>query len=390
MKKKQILFLCSNMSVGGFQKSLVSLLQCFDYDKYDVDLLLLNPSGIFMDLIPKQVKILDNIIEPKYFDSCGTAVKEMLRKHRIGKAVIRILSGIAWTFDKGYGAILMSKAVPKLKKHYDAAIDYNGQHLLYYMIDSVYADKKITYFHSDYNKWSYYKKADKIYYKKADSIVTVSDLCVKSIQNNFPENRDKVYCIENIISKKTVNIFKKNSNTYKDGFGGIRLVSVGRVCKDKGIDLASGALKMLLKDGYNVKWYEVGPIENQEYIDNLVSKYQINDRLVFLGPTNNPYDYMRNADIVVHPSRFEGKAVAVEEAKILNKPIVATNFSTVYNQIENERTGLIVDMNAESLYNGIKRMIDDNELRNRIIETQKKECKGNENEVEKLYKLIEG
>ena len=61
--KKKILFICSNMKVGGFQKSLISLLRCFDYEKYDVDLLLLDPSGIFMDLIPKEVNILPVIFQ---------------------------------------------------------------------------------------------------------------------------------------------------------------------------------------------------------------------------------------------------------------------------------------------------------------------------------------
>ena len=76
--KKQILFLCSDMGIGGFQKSLISLLQCFDYNKYDVDLLLFDPSGIFMDVIPDEVNVIAPMIEPDYFKSCKTAVKAML------------------------------------------------------------------------------------------------------------------------------------------------------------------------------------------------------------------------------------------------------------------------------------------------------------------------
>ena len=77
--KKKILFICSNMKVGGFQKSLISLLRCFDYEKYDVDLLLLDPSGIFMDLIPKEVNILPVCIEPEYFKSGKRAVISMIK-----------------------------------------------------------------------------------------------------------------------------------------------------------------------------------------------------------------------------------------------------------------------------------------------------------------------
>lgn len=388
--KKQILFLCSDMGIGGFQKSLISLLQCFDYNKYDVDLLLFDPSGIFMDVIPDEVNVIAPMIEPDYFKSCKTAVKAMLNKGKIFYSVVRALSGVLWCFDKGYGAAFMIKAVPELKKHYDVAIDYNGQYILYYMIDKINADKKITYFHSDYKKWRFYERADRKYYKSVNAIVTVSDMCVQSMKEIFPEYADKVFCIENINSEKTVSIFEINSNTFTDNFDGIRIVSVGRVCRSKGFDLAIEALRRLIDNGYYVRWYEVGPIEDIVYCTELITKYSLQNEMVLLGATNNPYDYMRNSDIIVHPSRFEGKAVAVEEAKILHKPIVATNFSTVYNQIDNERTGLIVEMSAEGVYKGIKRLIDDVDLRNKIIEIQKKECTGNEDEVLKLYRLIEG
>ena len=110
--------------------------------------------------------------------------------------------------------------------------------------------------------------------------------------------------------------------------------------------------------------------------------------LIFLGATNNPYDYMRNADIIVHPSRFEGKAVAIEEAKILRKPVVATNFSTVNNQLVDGETGLIVEMNGNAVYEGVKKLIDNQELADYIIAKQKEICRGNEEEIKKLYWLM--
>ena len=377
------------MDVGGFQKSLVSLLRCFDYEKYDVDLLLLNPTGIFMDLIPEQVNILPTVIESEYFSSGKSAVLFMLKKKKFYQAVIRLFSCLLWMFDKSVGAAFMIKAVPSLDQVYDAAIDYNGQHILYYMIDKINADKKISYFHSDYLKWSFYEKADRKYYALVNSIVTVSDECVESMKKVFPEYTDKIHCIENINSEKTVNIFPINSNTFQDAFNGFRIVTVGRVCKEKGLDLVFDALHKLLDDGYRVRWYMVGPLTDETVLQECVKQYGECPDLILLGTTNNPYDYMRNADIIVHPSRFEGKAVAVEEAKILRKPIVATNFSTVGNQIIDGETGLIVDMNGNAVYEGIKRLIDDKELVKHIVSKQEELCQGNESEAEKLYKLIE-
>ena len=387
--KKKILFLCSNMEVGGFQKSLISLLSYFDYENYEVDLLLFNPKGIFMDVIPENVNILESIVTPTYFEKFPACLIGLIKEREFLKGSIRFLGAACSRIDRGYGAIIMSKAIPALKKKYDVIIDYNGQYSQYYMIDKLISDKKITYFHSDYRMWDYYQNADVCYYEKSDYIVTVSEECVNSIKNIFPKVEYKVKKIENIISERTVNLFPINSNNYTDQFSGTRIVTVGRACKAKGLDLALHAIKLLLENGYNVRWYWIGPIEDEEKWQKMIENYDIKGCFVFLGSTNNPYDYMRNADIIVHPSRFEGKSVAIEEAKILRKPIVATNFSTVRNQIENELTGLVVNMDGYAIFEGIQRLIKDAELKNQIINYLSENVFGNENEVDKLYKLIE-
>lgn len=388
--KKQILFLCSNMGVGGFQKSLVSLLRCFDYDRYDVDLLLFNPEGIFMDLIPPEVHILPTVIEPAYFGSGPQAVLAMLKRGKIGKAIIRLLSCGLWVFDKSVGAAFMIKAVPKIKKHYDAAIDYNGQQILYYLVDKVDSVRKISFFHSDYKRWPYYEKKDRVYYNKVNAVVSVSDECVQSLREVFPEYTDKIFRVENINSAKTVNLYPVGSNRFCDDFKGIRLVTVGRVCYGKGFDYALEALQFLIRNEIPVQWYFVGPVTEKEFCEKFLTESGVSDHVTLLGATQNPYDYMREADIIVQPSRFEGKSVAIEEAKLLHRPIVTTNFSTVRNQIEDEKTGLIVDMNGQAVYEGIRRLITDEALRQQIINYQIENCKGNEEEVNRVYALIEG
>lgn len=387
--KKNILFICSNMKVGGFQKSLLSLLQHFDYRKYNVDLLLLDKGGIFTEFIPKEVRIIDSPVDKEYFESGKSAVIGMIKKGKLHLAFMRFISCVLWLFDKSVGAAFMIKAVPGLNKVYDAAIDYNGQHLLYYLVDKVNAKTKISYFHSDYKKWRYYERADRKYYAKVNAIVTVSEDCVTSMKDVFPEYADKIFCIENINSEKTVNMFPINSNGFEDRFKGIRLVTVGRVCKDKGFDFVCQALSLLIKDNYKIRWYMVGPVENEKYCEHLIEEFDLDESMVMVGETNNPYEYIRNSDLFIHPSRFEGKSVAIEEAKILNKPIVVTDFSTVHNQIIDKETGLIVDMNGKAVYEGIKKLIDDNELKEHIINRQREICHGNESEVNKLYALID-
>ncbi|MEH7419546.1 glycosyltransferase, partial [Neobacillus drentensis] len=58
MEKKKLLFIIPSLSAGGGEKSLVNLLYHLDYRQYDVDLFLLNHDGLFMDFIPKEVRVL--------------------------------------------------------------------------------------------------------------------------------------------------------------------------------------------------------------------------------------------------------------------------------------------------------------------------------------------
>ena len=98
--------------------------------------------------------------------------------------------------------------------------------------------------------------------------------------------------------------------------------------------------------------------------------------------------FKEKADIYVQPSRYEGRSIAIDEAKIINMPIVVTNFNTAKYQIDNNHTGLIVGMNGEALAAGIEKLINDNTLRKEFVNNLKKESIGNESEINKLYELI--
>ena len=79
----------------------------------------------------------------------------------------------------------------------------------------------------------------------------------------------------------------------------------------------------------------------------------------------------------------------MDEAKILNKPIVATNFSTVKDQIIDKVDGIITEMNSEDLARGIMKLLFDSNLKISIENNLKKLKLGTESEIYKLYDLID-
>ena len=112
--------------------------------------------------------------------------------------------------------------------------------------------------------------------------------------------------------------------------------------------------------------------------------------VVILGKKENPYPYIKACDIYVQPSRYEGKAVAVREAQILNKSVVITNFETSKSQLKDGFDGVIVHMDNEGCAEGICNLIKDKKLQHKLIENTKITDYTNKQELEKIYALLEG
>ena len=389
---KKILFIMSNLNCGGAEKALVSLLKTIDYSQYEVDLLLFRHEGIFLKQVPEEVNILPEPFGYKYYDmSSIKAIKELLKQGRIGDAIRRIKAIFIYKSEKDTYRCgqkvwpYVSKMFGKLNKKYDVAIGYLENNPIYYCVDNVDAKKKIGFIHNDYDKLGLNPIGDRIYFNELDNIVTISEECAEVLKNRFPEYKDKVRVMYNIVSPSIINEMAKEKIDINNAE--INLVTVGRLNYQKGYDMAIEACKKLVEKGYDIKWNVLGEGEERVNLESLIKKYKLQDRFILLGIKENPYPYVRNADIYVQTSRFEGKSIAIDEAKILNKPILVTNFTTVRDQISDGVNGLIVDMDVESIVEGLESLIKDSNLRTRLKNNLASEELGTEKEVEVFYSL---
>ena len=107
-----------------------------------------------------------------------------------------------------------------------------------------------------------------------------------------------------------------------------------------------------------------------------------------LGVRDNPYPYIKNADVIVQPSRFEGKSMVLDEAKILAKPIVATAYTTVRDQL-NDKEGIVIGMTPEEIAEGVRKMLKNEGLRNEISDYLRQRNYENIEEMKKFYDSLE-
>lgn len=392
---KKILFMINDLSIGGSEKSLVALLNSIDYSKYSVDLLVLKKGGKFEEFLPNEVKKLDVPEYYKYLNKDNLNIS-LLKKTKY--TICRLKSSINLRINNLKSKKINNQQIfykeqknilEMLEKNYDVAIAYAQGFPTYFISEKVKANKKIAWINCDYSYTLYDKKFDENYYENINNIIAVSESGKKSILRVNNKYSDKVKVIKDIINPKLI---KKMASENEASFDKetVNILTVARlVLNYKGYDLAIKTAKLLKDKGYKFKWYVVGDGVNKEDILKLIEVNDIKKEFILLGSKSNPYPYMKNCDIYVQPSRIEGFGLTVMEAKILKKPIVCTNFSTAKEIINHNEDGLIVGMNENLIFNGIRKYIDDNIFKQSIIT---KLCKEEEydstSEIEKIYKLI--
>ncbi len=387
--KKSILFVINSLCLGGAEKSLTSLLSTFDYDNYNVDLLMFRAEGMFLKLLPKEVNVLPELDffkngsisaqlnHPKYLIShlCASiGLRINNRKH------ILHASQCYWKYA--------GKAFNALEKKYDVAIAWGQGNPTHYVADNVRAEKKIAVINVNYEAAGYEKSFDYPFYQKYEYIIAVSDKLESIIAKIFPDFKHKIRTVYDINNAELIEKMSSAFNPFENYKSKLFLVTAGRLEAQKGYDLAIEAAKKLKDKGIDFKWFFVGEGSCREQLEAMIADYNLSEQVILVGAQDNPYVYMKNADIYVQTSRFEGYCLTLGEARILNKPVISTNFDVVYNQIRDGENGLIVDMNSTAISDAIEYLSNDKALQEHIIANLKKEKKGNIEEIKKIEKLI--
>lgn len=398
--KKNILILMPSMFIGGAERSLIGLLDSIDYTKYNIDLFLNRHEGEFLDLIPEKVNLLPQIDAYTNFDR---PIKDVLfsKNFKYGIARLKAKADMRKNVKLGnehnvwsslqFISNRLTPLLPNIDKEYDLAINFLG--IADVLGQKVKAKKKLAWIHTDYTKLVPNKKLDMDTYSKVDYIVTVSKDCENQFLSVYPMLKDKSLVVENILSEKFIKE-QANEKITDDKFeinnDQIKLVSIGRFTDAKNFDNVPQICKHILEKGINVKWYIIGFGGDETLIKQKIKEFDMEQHVIILGKKENPYPYIKACDIYVQPSRYEGKAVAVREAQILNKPVVITNFTTFKSQLTDGFDGVIVPMDNEGCADGICNLIKDKELQQRLIENTKITDYTNKQELEKIYALLEG
>lgn len=393
---KKILIIIRDMKIGGAQKSLLSFLQCLSSTQVgrevELHLMVIDPQGPFLPQIPENVKRID---VPRELLWLSVPMSSRLLRH---VSVQSIKGQLCWLGQKQKRSgqhIAQQKwscwmpFVPENTVKYDVAISYIDGCPNYYVMDKVQADKKVLWVHSDYQKQGYDPAFDRPFFEKSDAIVTISDRCRQSIVTAFPQMAEKVHVLENITDCDAV--LQKSQAGECPEFAdatGLKLLTVGRLHPQKGIDLAIGAAKLLKEAGIPFLWLVAGEGAQRSWLQKMIDDSGLCQYFQLIGSRENPYAYMAKCDMIIQPSRVEGKSIVLDEAKILCIPIVVTDYATVRDSVTHGQSGWIVEMSAQGIYEGILHLYQNPQLCRQMRENLQDMPKGNEKELEQYVKSM--
>ena len=362
--KKKILFVCYGLGIGGIEKCLVNLINAMP-EWFEIDLLLMNPQYTFRDQIRRPVRFLNIFDFVMNIEDTPAEIRACRHPRR--------KLGMLWSYGLFRLRIKLHRnpwvGFKPLPEDYDIAVAYSHHDFSpYYVIDKVRAKKKVLWYHNGaYEETGKRYDRDQKYYPSFDHVVAVSSDCARMLEGVFRFREGQLLTLKNICDADHVRTQSEGDVPSSFEKEGCHIVTVGRMTREKGADLALEACRVLREQGRNIYWHWVGDGNQMAAIRDKIAAYGLEGRFLPEGNQDNPYPFIRRADLYVQPSYYEAYSTTITEAKVLRKPIITTDVGGMRDQLIDGFNGRIVPVDAQAIAAAVRELMDSPEMANRFV-----------------------
>lgn len=388
MKNKRILICCNRtLGIGGIEKALTTFIKSFDTINNDVTLVLSDSKGeLYQQLLTKDI----HIFFTSSIDSAAL-LQDDVRHLRITEIAKGIYNRVMLRLNKNwYAQIMYSYRVIQRKlrfsESFDCAISFTTDFSDLSMVVAAKTGHRIAFVHADATQNPYIASLNDKLLQQIDKIYCVSESSKELFLKAHPRCVKTVDVFYNIVDAEEV---LRQGELPAEGMildETPTLCTVGRLAPEKGQDLIPETALLLRKAGYKFRWYLVGDGSLRPQLEAAIIELGLEDCVILMGAKVNPYPYMKNCNVYVQTSLTEAYCITLKEARVFNKFVVTTDFTSVQEQIEDGQNGLIAKKTPASLAKKIGRVL--NNLEQYRVDTASTEPK--EREMEKIYRYIEG
>lgn len=343
MLRKKVLFVAQNLCVGGVQTSLINLLcNMLEEDEYLIDLFLF-AGGELLENVPDKINI---IYGHEGLRVVATPFRTVVKSKKLPYIIARVFYMIMVRVIGSQALYRKFFDKVNIKENYDIAVSYfndvpnnyfyQGTNL--YVSEYVKAAKKVAWIHTDPVLSGFDKDYCRKLYSDFDSIVCVSNAVKQKMDLLLPEYSDKTEVVYNRFNRdKIIRQAEENKISFENDK--LNIITVARIDNaSKRLDMIIRISQRLKREGItNFCWRIVGDGPDLKENKKLVKELDVDGLVVFEGVKINPYPYIKNSDLFVLCSVYEGYPMVIGEAIILGVPVLTKEYAAAYEQISEDK-----------------------------------------------------
>lgn len=338
MKKKiSVMFILPDLETGGAERIITTIANHLSRDRFEPKILLLRKQGGYLNFLKKDVEIID------------------INTERIRHSLKPILSQIYRRKPdivfSGFGEVnaylsMFIKLFPKIK-FIARETNVVSQHV---------TKKEIKFFYNFYNNYHH--------------IIAQSDDMMNDLISNFKINRSKIIKINNPVDFDFINeklLISDKPESFKYNYKNV--VAIGNLSARKGFDNLLKVFSRLKNE--KIILHILGDGKDREILHQMKDFLGLRN-VIFHGRQENPYQFLKFADLFILSSRYEGFPNVLLEAGACGTYSLANNCPGGINEIiQNDINGEVGNINnhedfAQKIMNVLHRNYDKEWIRNSI------------------------
>lgn len=383
----KILVILNGLGIGGTNKSLQNIIGVYlRPDRFSVEILSLSPDGFNKSLFENSL-----ITIPWYIDLAFCNVRRPSKLWRFGRFLTLIFVKAFSILGCNFYHLLL-----RIYSHYlsinkfDYIFSFSESYATYLLSQLPHANK-IAWIRSDYERYlSLCGNPDEYkIYRNIEKIVCVSEHVAKQFNMKFPNLANRTYALHNLIDSDRILTMADNKIEVKETKDELfTLISIGRFDPVKRFNLIPLIAHKLISQGLAFRWFVIGTGSDDSVNEFLKDLKHLNlgDVICYLGGVANPYPYIKKSNLVVVLSSSESCPNVINEARILHKPILTTDFPSVYEFV-NPSIGEIASVDV--ITSKLEKFINDREYYHSKTEGYKDFSYDNSSLISKLDLILE-
>ena len=389
--KKKILIVNKSFELGGIQSSMVNMANELS-QFYEVDLFIYNPEGVMRERLSDKVKVLDSSWR---FKCLGMSLSRVFKTGNLKMIFFRLFASV---WSKLFSNRLpIDMAIRKQKKMigYDLAIAYHQEQRRSSVVSGfvrvvdrcVEASRKAAWLHFDSDTIDLDSRYNNPFYQKMDRIVCVSRSLMENFARKYSELCDKMdYCYNFVLydAIKDKSLLEQDIPFPSDKFV---CFSACRLTEEKAIVRAVNSIADVFKSHPDLVWYIAGDGVEREKIEAAIKENSLEGRIVLLGHKNNPYPYMRGADLMMNVSYHEAAPMIFLESRAIGTPVFATRTASADEFLCDGVDSFVCENSDKGIRERFAWLVDNRAL----IENAKRHLEeyesSNENSFSKILKM---